>query len=287
MRLLLVHGRSQGKRTEEDLLDEWTSAIAKGLVECSLPPLTDDIQIKLPFYGRRLDELTADKPSAGEVTQRGTQPPATDIRERALVLEIAGRAGITDEEIAAEAAVEVGERGPENLEWVQAAARLLDRNVPWLGDKLLSVFTADVYAYLKRPHVTKVVDDIVGADLGDGPTVVVGHSLGSIVAYNILRKAGTRVRVPLFLTVGSPLGIDAVKEMMTGPLGMPAGVERWVNASDERDFVALNARLDRDTFPADIENFSDVHNPRDNPHGIVGYLSDRLVLTKISQALAI
>ena len=106
------------------------------------------------------------------------------------------------------------------------------------------------------------------------------------MAYRLLRDVVRDVEVPLFVTVGSPLGIDVVKRHLPRPLGMPARVRHWLNAADERDYVALYARLDRDTFPADIENISDVHNPLEDPHGIAGYLTDRVVLTRISHAVA-
>jgi pimeloyl-ACP methyl ester carboxylesterase len=158
--------------------------------------------------------------------------------------------------------------------------------VPWLSKQLLARLTADVAAYLTRPHVTAEVNRVIASDLGDGPTVVVGHSLGSIVAYWVLRTDTREVDVPLLITIGSPLGIDVVKRYLPAPLGMPPRVRHWLNLADRRDPVALYSRLDRDTFPAEIENVDDVHNPEDDPHGIVGYLSDTILCKRISSALS-
>jgi hypothetical protein len=285
MRLLLVHGRGQGQRTAEELLATWRAALAKGLTDAGLPALDPAVEVRLPFYGKRLDELTA-KPGDGGAVARGAESGQADEFQGALVLELSHRAGVTDEEIVAELGPRAVARGPENLEWVQAAVRVLSRKVPWLGDRLLPTLTRDVHAYLARPSVTAAVDELVVADIGDGPVVVVGHSLGSIVAYRVLRQVVPEVEVPLLITVGCPLGIDVVQRHLPTPLGMPAGVRRWVNAADERDYVALYSRLDRDTFPADIEKISDVHTPKNNPHGIAGYLSDRSVLDRISRALS-
>jgi len=285
VRLLLVHGRGQGQRTAEELLDTWRTALSDGLRRHDLPPLDPAVEVRLPFYGRRLDELTAARGRSG-VVARGGEPGTADPFQGQLVLELAARAGVTDDEIAAEAIGDARERGPQNWEWVHSAAKLLSRKVPWLGRSLLPTLTRDVHAYLRRPSVTKAVDDLVVSDMGPGPTVVVGHSLGSIVAYRVLQNAAPAIEVPLLATVGSPLGIDIVKAYLPHPLGMPPKVGHWLNAADERDYVALYSRLDRDTFPADIENISDVHNPRDNPHGIAGYLSDRSVLTRISRAIS-
>ena len=44
----------------------------------------------------------------------------------------------------------------------------------------------------------------------DSPTVIVGHSLGSVVAYNVAVNRKPSVTT-LLLTVGSPLGLPAVR----------------------------------------------------------------------------
>ena len=67
----------------------------------------------------------------------------------------------------------------------------------------------------------------------------------------------------------------------------PAGREGWYNAYDERDIVALNP-LDDAHFPADpgVVNHGGVRNHTSNRHGIVGYLDDASVATRLAQALA-
>ncbi|MGY1673069.1 hypothetical protein [Geodermatophilus sp. SYSU D00710] len=284
MRLVLVHGRSQGKRTEQLLRDEWVPALRRGIQAAGADPLPDDIDIRMPFYGKQLDELV-ETPVPGEVVTRGGGDAPNQLQAELLV-ELAKRAGVTDAEIAAELGVTTIPRGPQNWEWVQAVGRVLARRVPWISEFALDQWLRDVDAYLTRAHVARVVDDIVRPHLTGGPAVVVGHSLGSIVTYTILTQLGRETDVPLFVTVGSPLGIPVVKRYLPRPLGMPAGVKTWFNGSDERDPVALYSRLDRDTFPADIENASDIHIPGKNPHAIVGYLSDTTVARRIRQALS-
>lgn len=285
MRLVFVHGRGQGGRTADELLQTWTTALNEGLTAIGRPGLGPQTEVRLPFYGRHLDELSRRRPEPGTVGLRGSAPGTVDELEGRLVLEIADRAGISEKEIAAEAGQDVVSRDPQNWAWVQAAARVLSRQLPWLGRRLLPVLTEDVNAYLTRVHVTRVVDDLVAEAVGDGPAVVVAHSLGTVVAYRVLSRVIPSVPVPLLVTLGSPLGIDVVKTHLPTPLGRPPGVEHWLNAADQRDYVALYSRLDRDTFPAEIENLSDVHNPRDDPHGITGYLRDEVVAGRIERAL--
>jgi hypothetical protein len=284
MRLVLVHGRSQEEKSEKRLREEWLPALAAGVKAAGLDPLPDDIDIRVPFYGKALVELIT-TPASGEVVSRGGGGRPDPVQAE-LLIELAKRAGVTDEEIAQELGVDVVPRGPANWEWVQAVARVLAKRAPWIADFALDRFLRDVDAYLTRPDVGRAVDDLVRPHVLGGPAVVVGHSLGSIVTYSILARAKAQADVPLFVTLGSPLGIPVVKRYLPRPLGMPLGVRKWVNGSDERDPVALHARLDRDTFPADIENVSDIHNPKDNPHGIAGYLNDGTVAKRIHAALA-
>jgi hypothetical protein len=98
--------------------------------------------------------------------------------------------------------------------------------------------------------------------------------------------------VALFLTVGSPLGVTAIRSALKAiePVGWPQHVSQWANARDERDFVALYP-LTPDHFPLStttpaINNYSEVDNHTSNRHGIEGYLDDPFVARAIHDALA-
>jgi hypothetical protein len=281
MRLVLVHGRAQGRKSEERLREEWLPALAKGMAAAGAE-LLDTVEVMLPFYGAELDRLV-DAPAEAYLSKGAGGEP--DAEEAELLAALADRAGVTDAEVVAHADGEYVEKGLGNWASVQAVLRAICDHVPWAEETALARFVRDVNAYQTRPDVTAAVDGIVRAAIEGDDAVVVGHSLGSIVTYNVLNTLGAAARVPLYVTVGSPLGIPVVKRRLVRPLGMPAGVGHWLNASDERDFVALYARLDRDTFPATIENVSDLHNPRDDAHGIAGYLGDALVAGRIAAAL--
>jgi hypothetical protein len=92
-------------------------------------------------------------------------------------------------------------------------------------------------------------------------------------------------QVPLFVTVGSPLAVAAIKRALR-PIRFPSCAGAWYNALDPRDVVAL--------YPLDAENFdvrpaivnqTDVDNPTENRHGIAGYLNDKEVARRIYDAL--
>jgi alpha-beta hydrolase superfamily lysophospholipase len=169
--------------------------------------------------------------------------------------------------------------------WVQAILRALD-NTP-LGEASIDRFTRDVYVYLTNKAVRKAIDSIVSEKIPGEPSVVVGHSLGSLVTYNVLSARGEKAAVHRYITVGSPLGVKAIQRLLVPPaLAMPSGVRQWFNAFDNRDVVALRA-LDASGFPIDppITNKGDVNNHTENRHGIDGYLDDPDVARWIYEAV--
>jgi len=121
---------------------------------------------------------------------------------------------------------------------------------------------------------------------GGGPFVVIGHSQGSMIAYDVLRRLSRRdCHVPLFVTIGSPLGLDEVQDQLrswtgTRQLPFPACVDRWVNVADPFDLVAADARLANDFTPRGrIVDIPDTLNldRAENPHSGTGYLRTQAV----------
>jgi hypothetical protein len=287
MNLIFVHGRSQQGKDPAQLQQQWEAALTKGLSRASLE-LPKDVDIRFPFYGNRLDELLKefDASLVSDVTLRGAEQDSTETDFRGeLLYEIAQNSGVTDADIQSHFKGAPQEKGLQNWEWVHSILKALDRTP--LGEAAIDAFTRDVYVYLTNKSVRKAIDGIVLASLSDGPCVVVGHSLGSVVAYNVLRNASTTIGVRRFVTVGSPLGIKAIKRKLDSPLSMPTCVKSWFNAMDERDVVALHP-LDSTNFniSPSIENKTDVDNYTDNRHGIAGYLDDAVVAKRIRDAYA-
>ncbi|MFC4611430.1 alpha/beta fold hydrolase [Streptomyces maoxianensis] len=132
----------------------------------------------------------------------------------------------------------------------------------------------DVHAYFFggagaaiRDVVREALDDLDGA-----PVAVVGHSLGSIVAYEVLAEQEREVE--LFVTVGSPLAITEVQDHLVKPPAVPAGVMAWRNASDLRDLVALDHTLRPEYAPTELVTDLLVTNDSRNHHGISQYLEN-------------
>ncbi len=295
--LVLIHGRSQQNKDSIALKAEWLDALDEGLGKSGLTLPIPEPDVRFPYYGDTLiqmvEGLSAD--NAADVVVRGDGASDDEARfTKAVLEEMRQQAGITDEQLAEAVGQEVVDRGPQNWGWVQGILKAFDRFVPHGSGASIALLTKDVYKYLKNPGIQAEIDEGVCQAFKPGvETVVVSHSLGTVVAYNVLRREGHKRgwKVPLFITVGSPLAVTEIRKTVSGmgPLRCPECAGGWFNAMDERDVVSLYP-LNTRAFPLDpanpaIENKTDVKNRTDNRHGISGYLDDKEVARRIHAAL--
>jgi subtilisin family serine protease len=149
---------------------------------------------------------------------------------------------------------------------------------------ITSTFIQDTAAYFfdarQRAEMQQRLRQILHA--GTGPYVVIAHSQGSIIAYDVLRElddASAPFEVPLFVTLGSPLGIDEVQDHLQKPLRVPQVVKEWWNFADLIDPVALDKTLTEEFAPQGVLKDQLVVNQDTlrisgfNPHSGSGYLS--------------
>ena len=295
--LVFVHGRSQQNKDADALKKAWIDALSAGLAKNKLALPIPETDVRFPFYGDTLFDLCAGKSTndAAEVIVHGDE---TDAEEKkftlAMVEEIRHKNGITDEQLAEVAGQQVIEQGPTDWRWVRATLQALDRFIPQCSSATIALFTHDVYGYLTNAGIREPIEDGVAEAITPGvETVVVAHSLGTVVAYNLLRREGhlRGWKVPLLVTVGSPLAVTAIRTILKNfaTTRTPECVGAWLNAMDSRDVVALYP-LDSENFPIDppnpaIENMTDVKNSTENRHGISGYLDNEAVASRIHGAL--
>jgi hypothetical protein len=296
--LVFVHGRSQQGKDAAAVKAEWLDALGEGLAKNGLSLPIAESDVRFPFYGDTLDQMTQGKGAddAADVIIKGVEDDDTHKRFMSAVLEeVRKRAGITEDELAEAAGQDVITKGPLNWEWLQAVVRAIDQHVPFGSGAAVALATNDVYQYLRNTAIRQEIDRGVAAAIRpDVETVVVAHSLGTVVAYNLLRLLGTdhHWKVPLFVTVGSPLAVGEIRKSVRSfaSTRCPECAGAWFNAFDERDIVALRA-LDPPSFPLDptepaIHNKRDVKNRTTNRHGIAGYLDDPEVAKRIHAALS-
>lgn len=178
-----------------------------------------------------------------------------------------------------------------------AAAVALERiPLPWfIKKRIMKAFLRDAHHYYfnkestPRPGATYKVQDEIRrrflacvADPPSRPHVVVAHSMGTMIAYDCLRRVGDCASIDHLMTLGSPLGLDEVQDCnkpeWTRGDGFPAGKlpGRWVNVFDRLDVVcAADPRLSSDFRHGGRERVEDVAVVNDGAwrHSIVKYLA--------------
>jgi len=121
--------------------------------------------------------------------------------------------------------------------------------------------------------------------------MVISHSMGSIIAFDVLSQLPPDISVDTFITIGSPLGIPIIKGKIMQEkrehqpeikqLITPGAIKsQWINHADIEDKIALDSDLADDFLPNIIGVFpqneivqNDYYkNGKRNPHKAYGYL---------------
>ncbi len=290
MRMILVHGINQQGKNAQKIHDEWLGSLRATYAAHDLDPLGRLSRIEAAFYGDTLEELSSAKVKSQAIAL-GAEAAPEDFAEFAVdaLKEMALRMGATEEQIEAEVSETVVAQGAgPNKKWLKAIAKVIETVSPFRGTLALRVL-GQAHAYIRNQYVHDEVNKLVRPLFEDDePAIVVSHSLGTIVSYSMLREFARKDRPrqsPLFVTLGSPLGIDSIGKGFAKPRTKPDNVLRWVNGADPEDFVALRPELTSANFGAGIENYSDIENGYDDPHSIAKYLSDARIAKAIAEVI--
>ena len=127
--------------------------------------------------------------------------------------------------------------------------------LPWpLKKPLMKILLRDVHHYLfntehsPRQGVTYRVQDEIRkrfleatADITAEPHIVIAHSMGTVITYDVAKRVGASTPVDKVITIGSPLGLSEIQDQMkpeyTTRDGYPAKVADWGNFADRLDPV--------------------------------------------------
>ncbi len=128
----------------------------------------------------------------------------------------------------------------------------------WFAQPSLRAQMHDANRYLRnRDGIGTAIRARVRAPLEDAwragaAVLLIGHSLGSVIAYDTLWELSREQRAPgcvdLFVTMGSPLATHFIRRRLrgcneTGAARYPSNVRRWINFAAKGDTTALLPRL--------------------------------------------
>jgi hypothetical protein len=280
--MIVVYVHGNGNKVRKDLLKrQWDQALfGRDAGASSRMAYWAPVLHPTPLPDPEFDEVDLPPAPAEAAALEAAAPEAASPEAPA---ELAAYASKMESAAEALAVVEQGEAAPDGAEVIPLprAARIA------IFKRLVRLTFRDVSAYFFGGH-REAMRDVVRQTIADidEPFVMVGHSLGSILAYDVLREEGERSKeLPLLVTIGSPLGVQEIQDLITAPLEVPAGVAAWLNASDSRDVVALDHSIRPEYEPPDRCTDVRVTNASANHHGARQYLASSAVRDAVHEAL--
>jgi hypothetical protein len=298
--ITFIHGISN-KPEKEALLAVWQGALSQSLVPLDLA--ASGVSCEMVYwadvlYGEPLSvdtglEMVASENNEAELPQVAIIPQ--DNAEAAWLAAMEQRLGVGEGAGAPEGTLSNGlERIP-----------LPD----FAKDAFLKRFLRDVHHYLfnvsfsPRPGEQYFVRDeirqrfvaaVKRGSAAQRPHIVVSHSMGTVIAYDCLKRVAECPVVDAFVTMGSPLGIDEIQDKLrpewTQDDGFPSArvSGKWINYFDRIDpvsrldpYLASDYRRNAEMVVEDVAQ----HNGGWWTHDVTRYLSGREVTSSIAALL--
>ena len=147
------------------------------------------------------------------------------------------------------------------MRWIYALGDMLPFLIPHVANERMEVHLRDLRRYLRddngiATHVRRMLKmRLRAASESRHPTMLIAHSMGSVIAYDTLwemsESGRDHLQLDMLLTMGSPLGQRYMQKRLRGAdqrgfARYPANIRRWRNLSAVGDMTALNPYLSND-----------------------------------------
>jgi hypothetical protein len=261
-----IHGIAN-KPPQDQLLDLWIRSLADGTgLDLGAEGVTSSMVYWADImYAEPAAEANAEESAGDESVAEAKAPETADLEvedmdasEAAWTASLAAKLAVP---LAVDTAVDSVAGAVASAVTPSPVAETLER-IPLPGFvkvRLMKKLLRDVHHYLynvdysPRPGDTYKVQDVIRARMikalqegagQPGPHVVVSHSMGTVIAYDCLKRVADAPVVDGLVTIGSPLGIDEVQDMLKPEWSRKDGYPfekvngRWVNVYDHLDPVA-------------------------------------------------
>ena len=137
----------------------------------------------------------------------------------------------------------------------------------------------------------RLIAKIKQAKLNAEKVVLVTHSMGTMIAYDVIRNCEDCPTVDVLFTLGSPLGITEVQEQLspnhTRHVDFPPALRRWINVYDPLDPVCGADPKMTDYAPYEDRKVEDVRESNWGSwrHTITHYFAGKQFRALLAQAL--
>lgn len=145
--------------------------------------------------------------------------------------------------------------------WVYSLGDRLPFLIPHIASERTELHLRDLHRYVAddngiAQHTRRMLKmPLRAANQGGHPLLLIGHSMGSVIAYDTLWEMSHSNRDDLILdfllTMGSPLGQRYMQKRIkghdaTGTQRFPANITHWKNLAAVGDLTAIDPRLQND-----------------------------------------
>ena len=260
--VVLVHGIDQQQESADTLENQWLPALAGGVRTAGFSriadriwregPVSEGIETRMAFYGHLFLQPGQMGDDPGDLTAAEAafaERLAEEWLRRAASRSYSPQHRATAAREIAYLRHEIGREEMGFGELVRKAIRSTAR-VSWFApygmgfaERFVKRALAQVTRYLTEPSIRHAARQSVLSLIGPDTRIVLGHSLGSVVAYEVVRQLDQFL--PLFVTLGSPLGLETIiyQKLEPQPPDFPPKVRRWINVADRDDFIAAEPDL--------------------------------------------
>ncbi|GBD89081.1 PGAP1-like protein [bacterium BMS3Abin03] len=281
-----VHGL--GNKPPKLLLEEWWRlSIAEGLRKIELPYTKFDFELAYwadSLHPKPLDPDETDKNSELFLNERYI-PAFKNKKEDTKSLK--------------EKAINYLKKQRDKILF----SEIMHTNFPSFTDLIIKYFFHDLNIYLTRKCIEENKVDCLAKDVireklynvlkkhRNKEILLIAHSMGSIVAYDVLIQHEKEIKIDSLLTIGSPLGVPFIFDKLRNNFSADPEDEKklrtpdnilyeWINFADPEDKVAQHLTLDN-LFKINSNNVSpscdSIYNDYEseglkNPHKSFGYL---------------
>lgn len=165
--------------------------------------------------------------------------------------------------------------------WIYRLGDLMPFLIPHVASERMEVHLRDLRRYLGddngiAAHIRRMLKvPLQAATQMHRPVLLIGHSMGSVIAYDSLweltHEGRDRAKVDLLVTLGSPLGQRYMQRRLKGAQKSgygryPSNIRHWKNLAAVGDLTALDRQ-----FLDDFEEMLDL--------GLIESLEDEAILT--------
>lgn len=203
-------------------------------------------------------------------------------RHRDLQLDAAAIDELLMQQVASDADVAIASSWKRRLNlWIYKLGDLLPFMIPHLASERMEVHLRDLLRYVNNERGIaeriryKLKTLLRLAAAAGRPVLLIGHSMGSVIAWDALWQMTHRdndtATVDLLLTMGSPLGQNYIQKRIKGAdhhgaARFPLNVQRWKNLAAVGDLTAIDPHL--------VNDFGEMRQ-----HGLLQSLEDERIFT--------